>query len=71
MLTTNSPADSAWVTLCFCLPRRSREPLKKTVGGLAQTALKKEYGATLSTPATLVVLIHPIGRGTTALTRCW
>jgi hypothetical protein len=34
-------------------------------GGAPETTLKKLYGARFTTPARLMVDIHPIGRGTT------
>ena len=43
-----------------------------TIGGASQTALKKLYGARFSTPALLIALIQPIGRGaTSALNGLW
>ena len=38
-----------------------------TTGGSTATTLKKLYGARLSTPASLVVLIQPMGRGVTVV----
>jgi hypothetical protein len=36
-----------------------------TKGGRVEMMLKKLYGARLTTPAGPMVVIHPIGRGTT------
>ena len=41
------------------------------MGGRELMALKKEKGARLSAPSAARVLVHPMGRGMTALTRSW
>jgi hypothetical protein len=41
------------------------------MGGLAERALKKLYGARLGTPVEETVEIHPMGRGMTSDVRSW
>src|SRR5688572_793990 len=67
MFTTNSPVCSMLETVSFspCAVRPQLAYITKV--GFVATRLKKLYGARLTTPAALMLLIHPIGRGTTQL----
>ena len=57
-LTTNSPVSSMLVKVSLrlsCHPAALREDENTTVGGLYATALKKLYGARLTTPSVEIV----------------
>jgi hypothetical protein len=67
MLQTHSPVSWMFASVSLT-PPSAWLPLQAimTMGGASATALKNENGARLTTPALLMVLTQPIGRGTTS-----
>ncbi len=65
MFTVNSPVDRTLAAVSFSAPFR-RPAEKITVGGLADTTLKNEYGATFGVPSPARLPIQPMGLGTTS-----
>lgn len=67
MLTTNSPLARRLLSVSLVARSVARMLGQKSrVGGLEQTALKKEKGARLGCPAELMVETQAMGLGTTA-----
>src|ERR1700722_16166150 len=65
-LKQNSPEARTFFNVCFSLPSGLRAIVSEIIGGVTQTTVKKENGASLVMPAGLTVEAQPIGRGTTA-----